>query len=282
MNEPFSEKVVYITGGSSGIGLAVAESMAVRGAHVLMFARRIGALEEAVERVKQSRKNEHQKIGCYPLDVADPNAVKRVMDQAVMAFGIPDILINSAGRARPEYFEKITVAHFNETLGVNLGGVWNTIAVLLPYMRERGAGHIVNVASIAGFLGLFGYTDYCASKFGVIGLSEALRNELKPHGIHVSVLCPPDTDTPGYAMENVGKPPETRAISKNAKLMSAADVARDMMNGMIKKRFMIIPSMDGRLLYFAKRWLPGVVEKIMDHTVKKVRRKPSDGDREFS
>ena len=90
----------------------------------------------------------------------------------------------------------------------------------------KKGSHVINVSSIGGFIGVFGFTAYSASKFGLIGLSEALRGELKPRGIAVSVLCPPDTDTPGMARENKTKPDETHAISGNVKLMSAENVAK--------------------------------------------------------
>src|SRR5438477_366286 len=83
-------------------------------------------------------------------------------------------------------------------------------------------------ASLAGLIGVFGYTDYCASKFAIVGFSEALRSELKPHGIMVSVLCPPDVDTPGFAVENTTKPPETVAISEGAKPMTPDEVAAEL------------------------------------------------------
>ena len=123
------------------------------------------------------------------------------MAEVVQSFGAPDILINNVGRALPRYFEDVTFEQFDETMKTNLYGAWNTISVLVPHMKA-GGGTIVNVSSMAGFIGVFGYTDYCASKFAVVGLSEALRQELRRYGITVAVLCPPDTDTPGLANED--------------------------------------------------------------------------------
>jgi short-subunit dehydrogenase len=139
-------------------------------------------------------------------------------------------------------------------------------------MKEHG-GYIVNVSSIAGFIGLFGYTDYSASKFAIIGFSEALRSELKRYGITVSVLCPPDTDTPGFHEENKTKPEETKAISGSAKLMQPDEVARALLSGMRKEARHIIPSFDGKLIFLLKRLLPGLVEFVMDSTIKKVQAK---------
>lgn len=89
---------------------------------------------------------------------------------------------------------------------VHIYGVWNSISTLLPHMRQRG-GYIVNVSSVLGFMGVFGYSDYCPSKFAILGLSEVLKSELKRYGIGISVLCPPDTDTPGFQVENQTKLP---------------------------------------------------------------------------
>jgi short-subunit dehydrogenase len=138
-------------------------------------------------------------------------------------------------------------------------------------MKDRG-GYIINVSSIAGFIGVFGYTDYAAAKFGVVGFSEALRSELKKYNIAVSVLCPPDTDTPGFAEENKTKPEETKAISSTARLMKAEDVAKALLKGMKKQEFIIIPNFDGKFTYIMKRLLPGLVEMVTDSQVKSVQK----------
>ncbi len=103
---------------------------------------------------------------------------------------------NNNGRAYPRKFADVSCQQFDETMRINMYGIWNTCAALVPHMKEQG-GAIVNISSIAGFVGVFGFTDYSASKFAVIGFSEALKSELKQFGITVQVLCPPDTDTPG-------------------------------------------------------------------------------------
>jgi len=150
----------------------------------------------------------------------------------------------------------------------NLYGVRNTVSALLPILKER-RGYIVNTSSMAGFLGVFGYTDYSASKFAVVGYSEALRMELKPYGVRVSVLCPPDTDTPGFQAENRTKPPETVAVSAGAKIMRPEDVAEALIGGMRRERFMIVPGFDGKFTFFMKRLFPSLVFSITDGQVKK-------------
>jgi len=265
----FENKQVYVVGGSLGIGLSIAMRVASLGSHVTLFARRKEPLDQAVAAVSTARKRPTQRIAAWQLDVGDHLRVSQVMTQAVAAVGAPDVLINCAGRAYPRRFEDISYEQFDDTLRVNLYGCWNTVHTLLPHMKPRG-GYIVNTASIAGLIGVFGYTDYCASKFGLVGFSEALRSELKPYNISVSVLCPPDTDTPGFAIENQTKPEETRAISATAKVMSAEAVADALIRGMARRSFLIIPGVDGRLGVLAKRLFPGLVQRVMDRTVRQV------------
>ncbi len=267
----FKDKLIYISGGSSGIGLAVAKLMAARGANVVIFARRQKTLDDARDEINQCRMIEGQKIHCQSLDVSQRKQVEEVLKKSVAEYGVPDVLINCAGRARPTYFEEISFEQFEETIKVDLYGVWNTISVLLPYMKERG-GYIVNVSSIVGFLGIFGYTDYAAAKFGVIGLSEALRSEVKRYNIAVSVLCPPDTDTPGFVEENKTKPAETKVISAGAKLMKPEAVAEALLKGMAKQEFIIIPNADGRFTYIMKRLFPWLVEMVTDAQVRQVQK----------
>jgi 3-dehydrosphinganine reductase len=268
----FNGKKIYIVGGSSGIGLEAAKLFAQRGAHVIIFARRPELLKKAAAEIEASKSSKGQNIEWKAVDISDNTAVIKAMRSALGSFGTPDILVNCAGRAYPRHFEDITYEQFDETIRVNLYGMRNVTAALVPAMKERG-GHIVNVASIAGLVGVFGYTDYSASKFGVIGFSEVLRGEMKRHGIRVSVLCPPDTDTPGFATENLTKPDETKAVSAGAKIMHPSRVADELLKGIEKNKFIIIPGFDGQFTYLVKRLFPRLVEKIMDSAINKTVKK---------
>lgn len=267
----YSGKNIYITGGSSGIGLASAKLFSSLGANVIIFARRKDLLEEALETIRSCRVSSSQRFSFVSVDVKDHSLVARFLTGAAKDFGKPDILINSAGIAYPNYFEKITPDMFELTIKTNILGVWNVLSNLAPLMKESG-GHIVNVSSVAGFLGIFGYTAYSASKFAVIGMSESLRSEMKPFGVRVSVLCPPDTDTPGLSYENITKPSETKAISGSAGIMSPDTVARYMVRGMEKGQFLIIPGFEGKAVHFIKGILPRLVDVFMDFKVRQVQR----------
>ena len=211
-----------------------------------------------------------QRVTYRQFDVEDHAQVLRLMADTVTEVGVPDVLINCAGRAIPNYFEQITYEQFAETLRVNLHGCWNTVSALLPHMKARGC-YIVNTASLAGLIGVFGYTDYCAAKFAIVGFSEALRSELKAYNIVVSVLCPPDTDTPGFAAENQTKPVETRAVSSSARVLSADAVADALLAGMAKRSLLIVPGLEGRLALVAKRVWPRLVERVMDRQIRRSR-----------
>lgn len=260
------DKNVFLTGGSSGIGLSTAKLLAAEGASVIIFARTQGTLEAALTTVEGERVSAAQRFACRRLDVTEHASVTAVMTEAVRSFGVPDILINCAGRALPHYFEDISFAQFDETMKTNLYGTWSAISVLVPHMRAKG-GTIVNVSSLAGLVGVFGLTDYCASKFALVGFSEALRQELRRYRITVSVLCPPDTDTPGLANENIFKPAETKAVSGAARLMRPDDVAAELVKGIRRGSFMIVPGTEGRLVLAMKRHLPRVVDLIMRRAI---------------
>ncbi len=266
----FEGKTVYIVGGSSGIGLSAATLLAGYGSNVFIFARGKERLEDALAKIDNSKKSGVQRSGFKQLDVTDHDQVNKVMNEAVEEFGAPDILINSQGRAYPNYFEKITYKQFDETMKVHIYGDWNTVTALLPHMKERG-GYVVNVTSVLGFMGAFGYSDYCPSKYAIIGFSEVLRSELKRYGIGVSILCPPDTDTPGFKVENLTKPPETVAVSEGGGLMQPDEVAAALVQGIKKGKFFIGPG-SVRVLWLAKRLVPWLVDLYMDHQVKKVRK----------
>ena len=263
--------MAYVTGGSSGIGLAVAKKLVQSGTHVVLLARRKEKLESAGEILRAEGGG--GKVYPVSLDVRDREDVERVLGETFDLYGAPDLLINSAGIAYPGYFEEIPYEKFRDIMDINVGGMWNVTRASVPFMKP--GSWIVNVSSIAGFLGLFGYTAYSASKFAVVGFSESLRNELSGRGIGVSVLFPPDTKTPQLEEEEKTKPPETRAISGNAKALEPEYVAVALMRGIRRRRFFILPGFQGKLIYCAHRLWPGLIHKIIDGEVRKIEKRKS-------
>ena len=263
-------ETAFITGGSSGIGLAVARRLAVAGAHIALFARteeRLRAARQQLQGIADSGA-----IGTWPLDVSDGAACRRIIPLAVQRLGAPRLLINCAGVVWPGYFARIPDDQYEMMMRVNVGGIWNVTRATLPWLVKT-RGLISNVSSMGGLIATFGYSAYAASKYAVIGLSEALRNELRPQGVRVNVVCPPDTDTPQLAAENIIKPAETQAISAIIKPLDADRVARAILRATRRGSFIVIPGPVSKLIYLAKRLLPGLVFAIIDGDVRRVQRR---------
>ena len=214
-----------VTGGSSGIGKAIAQELARRRANVFLIARRKGPLETAVAEMKRRAVSPSQRFGFFCADVAEPDALRRAVKAAEAECGPTAVLVNSAGMSNPGYAEKLPVSGMVDEMKVNYLGSVYMIKLVLNGMIQRQRGWILNISSLAGLKGIFGFAGYCGSKFAVIGFSEALRSEMRPYNVKVCVLCPPDVDTPMFREENRVKPIETKKISETAKVMKAEDVA---------------------------------------------------------
>jgi 3-dehydrosphinganine reductase len=194
--------------------------------------------------------------------------------EVTRAVGAPGVLFNSAGITQPGYVQDLSLDIFEHLMQVNYFGTVYVTKAALPAMLERGRGHIINLSSMAGYLGVFGYSAYGATKFAVAGFSEVLRAEMKPHGIRVSVAFPPDTDTPQLAYEEPFKPAETKAISGTAKALSAEVVAGAILKQASKGRYLIFPGFDSSFFYFLSTKLPkGLVFAILDQMAAQGKRK---------
>ena len=237
-----------ISGGSSGIGLAVARDLIGSGWNLSLIARTPSRLDEAKRQLERLHVKEDQKVHIIAADVSDQDQAGNAIKSALHHLGTPDLLITSAGMAHPGYFEELPLEIFRDTMAVNYFGTLYLIKAALPAMRDRGAGRIVMISSGTGLIGVFGYTAYSPTKFALRGLAESLRAEVKRDGIGISIVYPPDTDTPQLTAENRIKPVETRAISGKAKTWSADDVTAVILKGIRKGRFTITPGWEITLL----------------------------------
>ncbi len=267
--DSFTDKNCYIVGGSSGIGLAFAKELRAQGAHLLLIARDGERLAEAADSVETLPGT--GRVATRAFDAADENAALPALEEALESFGPPDLLFNGAGFAAPGRFDDTTAEKLEESFRANVVAGWNVTRLLLDPLRER-SGTIINVSSVAGLIGVYGLSDYCTTKFGVIGFSEALRQELAPEGISVHVLCPPDTDTPGFARENRTKPAETKAVAGTARIATAEEVARAALRGIRGGRFLIVPSAAARFAYRVKALAPALFFRAIDIIIKWSRR----------
>jgi NAD(P)-dependent dehydrogenase (short-subunit alcohol dehydrogenase family) len=183
----FAGKTAFVTGGASGIGLALGRAFAEAGMNVMLADVETEALAAAVKSLHNFGPAVHGVV----CDVADPLSVERAAKVSYEAFGNVHVVCNNAGVAAGGGIENISLDNWRWVLDVNLMGVLHGIRTFLPHIRAHGqGGHIVNTASMAGMNGGLGFSPYVASKFAVVAMSEGLATQLKPFGIGVSVLCP--------------------------------------------------------------------------------------------
>ena len=268
-------KVAVVTGGSSGIGKAIACELAQRGMHVWLLAQRKDILVSAQKEVEAHRTDSSQVIGIVSLDVSNLGQVEKAVSFIKDRCGSIDLLVNSAGVTYPGHVEKLDINIFQWMMEVNYFGTVYMIKEMLPDMIKRGSGYILNVCSGSGVVSTFGYSAYGASKFAVHGFSEALRMEMKVHGIGVSVLFPSDTDTPQLAYENQFKPAETRAINSLAGANKPEDVARCTLRSIEHGQYFILTNFDSKFLYIVNRLSPGLLRSILDKIVANTSKKKS-------
>jgi NAD(P)-dependent dehydrogenase (short-subunit alcohol dehydrogenase family) len=183
----FAGKTAFVTGGASGIGLALGRAFADLGMKVMLADVEAGALDQALQSLSKYG-NHMQGVRC---DVADPESVARAAQATFDAFGNVHLVCNNAGVAAGGGIDNISVDNWRWVVDVNLMGVVYGVRSFLPHMQKHGeGGHIVNTASMAGMINGMGFSSYAATKFAVVAMSEGLAMQLQPHGIGVSVLCP--------------------------------------------------------------------------------------------
>ena len=196
MMRELAGKAAFVTGGASGIGLALGTAFAQAGMKVMLADIETEALAEAVKSLGDFAPNVRG-VAC---DVADPTSVERAANAACEAFGNVHVVCNNAGVAAAGGIDNISLDNWRWVLDVNLMGVLHGIRSFLPHIRAHGeGGHIVNTASMAGMNSGLGFSPYVASKFAVVGMSEGLATQLEPFGIGVTVLCP------GFVRTRIGE-----------------------------------------------------------------------------
>lgn len=245
---------VVISGGSKGIGKALAIRYAQLGVHVTIIARNQKDLELAKSEVDSNRRNSNvQQIRTVSLDlttISYPEQQGELLEKILGDHERCDILINCCGTSIPLRFEDISQKQFEQMMQVNYFSAVNLTRILLPVMKARyltnlsadnnknsKGARIVFVSSICGLLSFYGYSAYSGSKFALVGLAEALAMELRPFDIGVTVSFPPDTDTPGYKEENKMKPALTAKMSESGSVFSPGDVANALIDDIIAKNF---------------------------------------------
>ncbi len=252
-------KVVIITGASSGIGLACAKVFANYGANLSLAARSLDVLNNL--------KNELEEQGCRvcvsKTDVSIEEDCKRLIENTVEEFGKIDILINNAGISMRALFKDTSIEVLKRLMDVNFWGTVYCTKYALPHLLKQ-KGTVAGISSIAGFIGLPGRTGYSASKFAMHGFLETLRSENLKTGLHVLIAAP------GFTSSNIRKTALTGSGTQQGetpraedKMMSAEEVAVHLAKAIRKrKRTMILTFVQGKLTVFLSKWWPSLVDKL--------------------
>jgi 3-dehydrosphinganine reductase len=255
---PWVGKHVVITGGSSGIGEALAVALAAKDTKLTLLARGADRLAAVAEPLGATG---------VPCDVSDRDAATEALATAAAERGPVDVLVCSAGITLPGRFLEADDQTFRDMMDVDYYGTLWPVRAVAPSMAERRTGSIIGVASAAALVGVYGYAAYGAAKFAVRGLFETLRTELVAHGVHVGCVFPPDVDTPMLAAENLVKPAETKAIAGSIKPISAGQVAQAIIRGVEKRQAEIYADAQTRALARTVAAAPGIYRTLFDRRV---------------
>lgn len=192
-------KVVVITGASSGLGEATARELSRNGAKLVLGARRLDRLEKLAAELGLDAR------AAVKTDVTKVDQVKALVDRAVELHGRVDVIVNNAGVMPQSYLERLRIDEWDQMIDVNIKGVLYGIAAVLPHMSAQKSGHIINVSSVAGHKVRAGGAIYSATKHAVRVISEGLRQEVKPYNIRTTIISPGavDTELPNSVGEEV-------------------------------------------------------------------------------
>jgi short-subunit dehydrogenase len=270
MKKLFKDKVVIVTGASSGIGKAIACEFALNGSKVVLAARTEVKLHEIAEEILL--------FGGVAIvvktDVSIEKDCKKLVDLTIEKFGRIDILVNNAGLSMRAAFIDVDVKVLHRLMNVNFWGTVYCTKFALPYLIES-KGSLIGVSSVAGFHGLPGRTGYSASKFAIHGFLETIRIENLRTGLHVMIIAPGFTSTEirKHALTANGEEQEESPRNEN-KLMSPEYVAKWVLKGIRKKKRNKLLTWEGRLTALFQRIIPTVVDRAYYYEMSKEPKSP--------
>lgn len=253
------DKTVIVTGGSSGIGKALAMEFASAGANVVIAARNEGKLNETTVALQQSG----FKVTAITCDVSDPVQAERLVAETIQRFGNIDVLINNAGISMRGLFADTSLDVLRQIMNVNFWGSVYCTKYALPYLL-KSQGSVVGISSIAGKKGLPGRTGYSASKFALEGFLETLRTENLKNNLHVLVACP------GFTASSIRQSalgpdgsPQSESPRNEQKMMSAETVAKHIFDAVVKRKRDLVLTTNGKLTVFLNKFFPGWLDKVV-------------------
>jgi dehydrogenase/reductase SDR family member 7B len=259
------DKVVIITGGSSGIGKALAEKFGNEGSKVLITARTKQELDKTVAELKQRNIT----VAGFRADVSREEDNQAMAAEAVRLYGTIDVLINNAGISMRALFAEVDLAVVKKVMDINFYGALYATKYCLPEIMKN-KGTVVGISSVAGFRGLPGRTGYSSSKFALNGFLEVLRTELLKTGVHVLTACP------GFTSSNI----RNRALTKDGspqgespreedKMMTAEECAHHIYKAVVRRKRTLILTTQGRLAVWLNKWWPSLADRLVYNVMAK-------------
>ena len=259
------DKVVVITGGSSGIGKALAEEFGLKGSKIVITGRKLDALKQ----VEEELKTKGVAVSIFQADASVEEDNKKMAEFAISQYGKIDILIANAGISMRALFQDVDLTVVKKVMDINFYGVLYAAKYCLPSILEN-KGSVIGISSIAGFRGLPGRTGYSASKFALQGFLEVLRTEMLKTGVHVLTACP------GFTASNIRKTSLTADGSQQGespraegKMMTAEECARHIYKATIKRKKYLVLTTQGKFTVFMNKWFPGFMDKIVYNVMAK-------------
>jgi dehydrogenase/reductase SDR family member 7B len=264
------DKVVLITGATSGIGKALAFAFGAAGAAVVITGRN----EQNLEQTAQELNRQNIKHLAVRADVSQEADCVRMVNETVQQFGKLDILVNNAGLSMRAMFEHVDLDVIRKVMDINFYGTVYATKYALPHILKT-KGSIIGISSIAGYRGLPGRTGYSASKFAMHGFLETLRTEVLDRGVHVMIACP------GFTASNI----RNSALAANgqaqgesprdeAQMMSAEEVAAHILKATRQRKRDLVMTTQGKLTVFLNKWLPGLTDRLVLNHFKKEKDSP--------
>jgi len=250
------DKVVIVTGASSGIGLATAKEFARLGAKVVLAARS----HELLQNIESELRSAGYDVYAVTTDVTHEDECRHLVDATIDKYGRLDILVNNAGISMRALFRDVEISVLKRLFDVNFWGAIHCTKYALPYLIKY-KGSVIGVSSVAGFVGLPGRTGYSASKYALHGFLETLRIENLKNGLHVLIMCA------GFTKSDIRKKALTANGSQQGfspreeeKMMSPEDVAKAIVRAIYRKRNYVILTLEGKIIALVKRIAPRILE----------------------
>lgn len=255
----FKDKVCVVTGAASGIGAACAKALAAEGAYVVMTDIRSDMIDITLQEITQAG----GKGEIHIVDVSDRDAMFALADHVEKQHGGADVILNNAGVAHSAPVAEMTMDNFNWVMDIDFWGVVHGTQAFLPHMIARKSGHIANVSSIFGLIGVPSQSAYNAAKYGVLGFTEALRHEMDGKNIGVSTICPGGINTNIVRHARLAQGPNAEAEREEAIVKfqqltrtQPDQAAQIILTGIRKNKPRILIGPDARLVDIIRRIFP--------------------------